>query len=113
MDIMQGILCDWSDDHCLKLLKNCYNSLPKDGKVIIVEQILPIFPEMTTSARGKSLLDMLMMTQKPGGKVRMQQELFDLAFGAGFKTISFACFVCNSAVMEFNKQDKEFVSFVL
>lgn len=105
MDILQGILRDWSDDHCSKLLKNCYNSLPKNGKVIVVEQILPIFPEMTTFAMGKSLLDMLMMTQKPGGRVRMQHELFDLAFGAGFKTISFTCFVCNSAVMEFNKKD--------
>ena len=56
---------------------------------------------------------MLMMTQKPGGKVRMQQELFDLAFGAGFKTISFTCFICNSTVMEFNKKDKESVSFAL
>nr|XP_023896620.1 anthranilate N-methyltransferase-like isoform X1 [Quercus suber]XP_023896621.1 anthranilate N-methyltransferase-like isoform X2 [Quercus suber] len=102
---LNGILRDWSDDHCSKLLKNCYNSLPKNGKVIVVEQILPIFPEMTTFAMGKSLLDMLMMTQKPGGRVRMQHELFDLAFGAGFKTISFTCFVCNSAVMEFNKKD--------
>ena len=78
-----------------------------------MEQILPIFPEITTFAWGKSLLDMLMMTQKPGGKVRMQQELFDLAFGAGFKTISFTCFICNSTVMEFNKKDKESVSFAL
>ncbi|XP_075669198.1 anthranilate N-methyltransferase-like [Castanea sativa] len=110
---LNGILRDWSDNRCLKLLKNCYNSLPKDGKVIVVEQILPTYPEMTTTARGKSLLDMLMMTQKPGGKVRMQHELVDLAYGAGFKTICFTCSVCNSVVMEFIKKDMESVSFAL
>ncbi|KAL4622044.1 hypothetical protein ACB092_06G268700 [Castanea dentata] len=64
--LLMGILHDWSDDCCLKLLENCYNSLPNDGKVIVVEQILPIYPEISTFARSKSLLDMLLMTQKPG-----------------------------------------------
>ncbi|XP_047260147.1 caffeic acid 3-O-methyltransferase-like [Capsicum annuum] len=34
--LVQGICHDWSDDHCLKLLKNCYEALPTNGKVIIV-----------------------------------------------------------------------------
>jgi caffeic acid 3-O-methyltransferase len=46
---------------------------------------------------------MLMMTQTPGGKERMQQELFALAFGAGFKGISIAGRVCNTIVLEFIK----------
>ncbi|XP_058772103.1 cathecol O-methyltransferase 1-like isoform X2 [Vicia villosa] len=30
---MKWILHDWSDEHCLKLLKNCYDAIPDDGKV--------------------------------------------------------------------------------
>ncbi|KAM4100014.1 hypothetical protein ACB094_05G036300 [Castanea mollissima] len=30
---MKWILHDWSDEYCLKLLKNCYNAIPNDGKV--------------------------------------------------------------------------------
>ncbi|KAM1816534.1 hypothetical protein ACFX12_000932 [Malus domestica] len=31
--IMKWILHDWTDAQCLKLLKNCYNAIPNDGKV--------------------------------------------------------------------------------
>ncbi|RZC54399.1 hypothetical protein C5167_013249 [Papaver somniferum] len=38
---MKWILHDWSDEYCLKLLKNCYEALPDCGKVIVVEANLP------------------------------------------------------------------------
>ena len=87
----------------MKLLKNCYNALPNTGKVIVLEQILPIYADIAPFFQEKSLSDMLMMTQTPGGKERMQQELFALAFGAGFKGISIAGRVCNTLVLEFIK----------
>ncbi|GJU38473.1 caffeic acid 3-O-methyltransferase-like protein [Tanacetum coccineum] len=46
---MKWILHDWSDDHCTKLLKNCYKALPENGKVIIVEAVLPFLPENKAS----------------------------------------------------------------
>jgi caffeic acid 3-O-methyltransferase len=45
---LQWILHDWSDEQCLKLLKNCYDATPNDGKVIVVEAVLPAMPEITT-----------------------------------------------------------------
>nr|POE55742.1 anthranilate n-methyltransferase [Quercus suber]POE55745.1 anthranilate n-methyltransferase [Quercus suber] len=104
---------DWSDDRCLKLLENCYNSLPNDGKVIVVEQILPIYPEISTFARSKFLLDMLLMTQKPGGKERKQHEFDPLAFGSGFMSFALPCYFCNSHVMEFYKKGVKSVSVVV
>nr|GEW01685.1 caffeic acid 3-O-methyltransferase [Tanacetum cinerariifolium] len=38
---MKWICHDWSDAHCLKFLKNCYEALPDHGKVIVAECILP------------------------------------------------------------------------
>ncbi|KAL5572221.1 hypothetical protein UlMin_021818 [Ulmus minor] len=100
---MKWILHDWSDEHCLKLLKNCYKAVPDNGKVIVVEAIFPILPETTASGKSTAEMDMLMMTQSPKGKERSQQEFLNLATAAGFSGIRFQCFVFNFWVMEFYK----------
>lgn len=100
---LKWILHDWSDSHCLKLLKNCYKAIPNDGKVIVVEAIIPDEPETTTFARAISQVDLLMMTQNPGGKERSKREFEALAKGAGFSGINFHCSVHGFWVMEFYK----------
>ncbi|KAH7578127.1 hypothetical protein ACOSP7_000715 [Xanthoceras sorbifolium] len=100
---MKWILHDWSDEHCMKLLKNCYKSIPDDGKVIVVEAILPVSPETNAATKATSQIDVLMMTQNPGGKERTRHEFMALATGAGFSGIRFECFASNFCVMEFYK----------
>lgn len=100
---MQWILHDWSDEKCLKLLKNCYNAIPDDGKVIILETVLSIIPENNAAWKFASQSDVLMMTQNPGGKERTEQEFMDLATGAGFCGIRYECYVRTFWVMEFFK----------
>ncbi|KAK6941578.1 O-methyltransferase domain [Dillenia turbinata] len=100
---MKWILHDWSDDHCVKLLNNCYNALPENGKMIVVEQILPVHLENNVGVRGVCGMDMAMMTQNPGGKERRQHEYLALAATAGFEGISFISCVFNFWVMEFFK----------
>ncbi|KAI4296680.1 hypothetical protein L6164_036621 [Bauhinia variegata] len=99
----QWILYDWSDERCLKCLKNCYDAIPQDGKVIIVEAVAPILPETSSAAKNISYLDALMMTQIPGGKERTKQEFLELAIAAGFNSVKFDCNVCNQWVIEFLK----------
>ncbi|CAI9787069.1 unnamed protein product [Fraxinus pennsylvanica] len=82
---MKWILHDWSDGDCLKLLKNCYKVLPEDGKVIVVEFILPVKPDTSTSMISTSQVDLIMMTQNPGGKERSEAEFLALATKAGFR----------------------------
>ncbi|CAN4087096.1 unnamed protein product [Withania somnifera] len=100
---MKWILHDWSDSHCLKLLKNCHKALPDNGKVIVVEANLPVKPDTDTTVVGVSQCDLIMMAQNPGGKERSQQEFQALASEAGFKDINLICCVCNFWVMEFYK----------
>ncbi|BFG22289.1 hypothetical protein CerSpe_085630 [Prunus speciosa] len=100
---MKSILHDWSDEHCLKLLKNCYKAIPDNGKVIVVEALLPAMPDTSTAVKSTSQFDVIMMTQVQGGKERSEQELMALATGAGFSGIRYECFVCNFWVMEFFK----------
>ncbi|XP_050249540.1 caffeic acid 3-O-methyltransferase-like [Quercus robur] len=100
---MKTILHDWSDEYCLKLLKNCYNAIPNDGKVIVVEAVIPTMPNISTAMKSTYQLDMLMMTQHTGGKERTQEEIMALATMAGFSGIKFECSVCDLWVMEFFK----------
>ncbi|KAI3996274.1 hypothetical protein MKX01_026742 [Papaver californicum] len=75
-------------ERCVKLLKNCWNSLPEGGKVLIIEFVLP--NELGNNAESFNALipDLLMMALNPGGKERTLSEYNDLAKEAGFmKTI--------------------------
>ncbi|GJX18452.1 caffeic acid 3-O-methyltransferase-like protein [Tanacetum coccineum] len=57
-----------SDSNCIKLLKNCYKSLPEHGKVIVVDKILPVLPDTNCYVKCGTNQDTIMMTQTPGGK---------------------------------------------
>ncbi|XP_076953306.1 cathecol O-methyltransferase 1-like [Bidens hawaiensis] len=100
---MKWIVHDWNDDSCIKLLKNCYKALSENGKVIVVEAILPFLPNTDSSDRLNTHLDFAIMTQFSGGKERTEDEFLALAKGGGFKGIRKECRVCNFWVMEFYK----------
>ncbi|OMO82366.1 O-methyltransferase, family 2 [Corchorus olitorius] len=101
---MKMILHDWGDEQSLRLLKNCFKAIPDNGKVIIVDSVIPDMPETSHSAKAQFLGDILMMTQNPGGKERTKQEFMALATQAGFKRVNFECSVCDIALfMEFYK----------
>ncbi|KAI6675889.1 hypothetical protein NL676_036685 [Syzygium grande] len=100
---MKWILHDWSDEHCSKVLKNCYEALPANGKVIIIESILPVVPDRNVSSNIVFEQDLLMFAQNPGGKERTQKEFEALAVQAGFAGCEVKCCAYNSWVMEFPK----------
>ncbi|RVW72663.1 Caffeic acid 3-O-methyltransferase [Vitis vinifera] len=101
---MKWILHDRSDEHCLKLLTNCFEALPDNEKVIIVESILHMAPENTVSTNIPFEQDLLiMLAQNPGGKERTQKEYETLAIKSGFSGCMVICSVYNSWVMEFPK----------
>ncbi|CAL0318013.1 unnamed protein product [Lupinus luteus] len=100
---MKCVLHDWNDEDCLKVLKNCYAAIPENGKVIVVEGILPFEPDTADSVKSISQFDVLMMTTNPGGKERSEYEFMTLAKGAGFSGINYKCFVYGVWVMEFYK----------
>jgi hypothetical protein len=100
---MKWILHDLSDEHCSKFIKNCYNALPADGKVIIAESILPAFPETNLAANCVFQLDNIMLAHNPGGKERTEKDFEALSTGAGFKSFNVVCCAFNTWVMEFCK----------
>ncbi|XP_043708578.1 caffeic acid 3-O-methyltransferase-like isoform X1 [Telopea speciosissima] len=101
--LLKMILHNWSDNHCLKLLKNCYEALPEDGKVIVVETLLSPVPETNLLAKEAFRTDLLMMTQHIGGKERTEKDYRALAMDAGFNGCRLISRVFVSSVLEFHK----------
>ncbi|KAK9279980.1 hypothetical protein L1049_013664 [Liquidambar formosana] len=101
--LLKCILHDWSEDESLKILKNCYAALPDHGKVMVIELIVPEAAETNAAARSIIQIDLVMMTQNPGGKERTKLEFESLAKRAGFAGVRYECYVCNYWVMEFYK----------
>ncbi|KAL0913177.1 hypothetical protein M5K25_016617 [Dendrobium thyrsiflorum] len=100
---MKSILHIWSDEHCLKLLKNCWKVLPKNGKVIVVEYILPMELEQTVAAKGVFHDDLNMLAHTLGGKERTENEFKSLAKEVGFSNFKSINIFSGTWVMEFIK----------
>ncbi|KAF7843761.1 caffeic acid 3-O-methyltransferase-like [Senna tora] len=100
---MKWILHDWSDEKCVKLLKNCYDATPKNGKVIALETGITVMPDTTASTKCNFEFDVFMMAQDPGDKERTQYEFMQLAKAAGFSGVKYQCRACNFWVIEFFK----------
>ncbi|CAI9100564.1 OLC1v1037690C1 [Oldenlandia corymbosa var. corymbosa] len=100
---IKGVIHDWTDDYCLKLLKNCFKALPENGKVIVVDFILPLKSDGSAYAKTVCQTDTLMMTVTPGGRERSEFEFQALAVGAGFKGVRAKRYVGDIGVIEMYK----------
>lgn len=67
--IMSHVIHDWDDDQCVTILRNCRKVMPRGGRLLIVESVLP---PGDTPHPGK-ILDMVMLLA-PGGQERTEEE---------------------------------------
>jgi hypothetical protein len=75
--ILSHIIHDWTEKQCLTILGNCRRAMPPNGRVLLVETVLP---GEDVPHPGK-MLDMVMLLV-PGGRERTKGEydtLFDKA----------------------------------
>ncbi|KAI7733515.1 hypothetical protein M8C21_030690 [Ambrosia artemisiifolia] len=100
---LKWIVHGWGDEDCIKFLKNCYKALPDDGKVIIVEKIVPFLPDTNSSTKTDVHLDALMLCLSQGGMERTEEEFLALAIKSGFSSMKKKCFKCTFWVIEFYK----------
>ncbi|XP_047340274.1 caffeic acid 3-O-methyltransferase 1-like [Impatiens glandulifera] len=100
---MKSILHDWSDEQCLKLLKNCYKALPYNGKLILVECVVSEVFDNKTNTKSIYELDMIMLLMNHGGKERTHKEFHFLAAQAGFAELRLQCTAFTYSIMEIYK----------
>nr|QWJ73389.1 indole glucosinolate O-methyltransferase 5 [Isatis tinctoria] len=102
--ILKRMLHDWSDKDCAKILKNCWKALPENGKVIIMELVIPDEAESTDVQANIAFdMDLLMLTQCSGGKERSRAEYEAMAANSGFASCNFICHAYHLWVIEFSK----------
>jgi hypothetical protein len=78
--LMSHIIHDWDAQECATILGHCREAMKPDGKVLIVEMVLP---EGDAPHPGK-LVD-IMMLAVPGGQERTPSEYDELLSGNGFR----------------------------
>ncbi|KAH9779263.1 hypothetical protein WN944_014393 [Citrus x changshan-huyou] len=101
---MKWICHNWSEEACVKILKNCYEALPEDGKVIVADCILPVLPDTSLASKHVIQLDCIMLASTTGGREMTEQDFKTLAKAAGFQGFKVVCSAFNTYIMEFLKK---------
>jgi hypothetical protein len=78
--VLSHIIHDWNEDQCLTILGNCRKAMKPDGRLLIIETVLPAGD---TPHQGK-LQDMVMLVI-PGGQERTEAEYDALLSKADFR----------------------------
>ena len=78
--ILKWIIHDWDDERSIAILKNCHRAMAKDGKLLLVEAVVPPGSEPHFSKFID--LNMLVMT---GGRERTENEYRTLLTASGFE----------------------------
>ena len=78
--VLSHIIHDWNVEQCLTILGHCRRAIKPDGRLLIVETVLP---PGDTPHQGK-VQDMVMLVV-PGGQERTEAEYVELLGQAGFR----------------------------
>ncbi|XP_030467764.1 caffeic acid 3-O-methyltransferase-like isoform X2 [Syzygium oleosum] len=103
------ILLKWlihcgDEEFGVKVLKNCWEALPEKGKVVIMDVVLPEYPDTDAVNRNSFLADIWMLSSTPGGKMWTEKELQVMALAAGFDAPKVVCRAYNMWVVELHKK---------
>jgi ubiquinone/menaquinone biosynthesis C-methylase UbiE len=94
--ILKRIIHLWDDERALVILKNCHRAMEENGKLLVVELIIP--PGDNPSF-GK-LMDIHMLVLYSGGRERSEVEYRALFEASGFELIKIVPTQSNLRVME-------------
>jgi hypothetical protein len=79
--ILSHIVHDWGDEDCIKFLSNIRQAIAPNGKLIIVEMVIPA----GDAPHFGKLLDVEMMAIFSGGRERTEAEYHQLFEASGFR----------------------------
>jgi SAM-dependent methyltransferase len=78
--LLKYVIHDWDDDQSVSILANCARSLRPNGRVVLVEQVIPL----DDRASQAPLVDLNMLVLLPGCE-RTMREYADLLARAGLR----------------------------
>lgn len=78
--VLSHIIHDWDEASCLKILGNCRDAMKPDGRILLVEMVIP----GPNEPHPGKLLDLVMLAV-PGGRERTPEEYAALFAKAGLR----------------------------
>ena len=79
--VLSNIIHDWGDADAVRILQACHQAMPDDGRLLIVELVLPDGAEPSMA----KLADLEMLALTPGGRQRTISEYAGLLEQAGLR----------------------------
>ena len=78
------ILHDWPDQRCLQILRNIRGQIPADGRLLVIERLLPSWGDNPALVRHQLYQDVNMMVNF-GGQERSEEDFRLLLNDGGFE----------------------------
>jgi len=80
LHLLKQVVHDWDDERATRLLRNCHRALAPDGRLLLVEMVIPA-DNRPSPAQGMDV-NMLVLL---GGRERTEEQFARLLEGAGFR----------------------------
>lgn len=81
--VMKWIIHDWNDEQSVAIMKSCHRALPTNGKLILIEAVVPA----TAEPHFSKFIDLNMLVVT-GGRERTEEEFQKLYEASGFRLTS-------------------------
>jgi SAM-dependent methyltransferase len=81
--LLKWIIHDWDDERSLAILRNCHRAMPPEGRLLLVERVVPERTDRSADTQSTLLTDLNMLVLT-GGHERTAAEYRALLGGAGF-----------------------------
>jgi len=81
---LKSVIHDWDDERSIAILRTCREAISADGKLLLVERVMPARMEASQSHQRMTMLDMHMLVM-PGGCERTETEYRALFAAARFE----------------------------
>lgn len=82
--LLSHVIHNWDDDDCKRILENCRKAMNPNGRLLLIEMIVPAEFAPTFSAYPIAMTDLQMLVMT-GGRERTESEFTALLATAGFQ----------------------------
>jgi len=107
--VMKYFLSAWNDEDAKKIVLNCRRALPEDGKLILMQSLVPELGEPVACPDGimPGLFAVQIRSAVPGGVWRTAKEYQTIFAACGFRLDRIVHTATNLSAMEFTKVSPE------
>jgi hypothetical protein len=82
--VLKNIIHDWDDERSVAILKNCRKGISADGKLLLIERVMPARMDASQIRQQVAMIDIHMLVLA-GGRERTEAEYQALFAAAGFE----------------------------